>query len=112
MSLYKSDSLKQYGRRENFRSNNVPESVNKKDDGEDIIMEIAKSLNVELKDSDIQRTHRLEQKRIGKTRPITARFVSFRKRLEILRSKQKLKKQHVMKAIKKFKNAFIMEDPT
>ena len=45
LSLYKSDSLEQYGRRENLRIYNVPESANKKDDAEDIIIEIAKLLN-------------------------------------------------------------------
>ena len=42
--LYKSDSLEQYGRRENLRIYSVPESANKKYDGEDIIVEIAKLL--------------------------------------------------------------------
>ena len=88
LSLYKSDSLEQYGRRENFRIYNVPESANKKDDGEDIIIEIVKLLNVDFKDSDIQRTHRLGQKRIGKTRPIIVRFVSFKKKLELLKLKK------------------------
>ena len=50
LSLYKSDSLEQFGRRENLRIYNVPESANKKDDGEDIIIEIAKLLNVDLKE--------------------------------------------------------------
>ena len=88
MSLYKSDSLEQYGHRENFRIYNVPESVNKKVHGEGIVMEIAKLLNVELKDSDIQKAHRLGGKRNGKTRPIIIRFVSCIKRLELLRLKK------------------------
>ena len=75
LSLYKSDFLEQYGRRKNLRIYNVPESANKKDDGEDIIIEIAKLLNVDLKDLNIQRAHGLGQKRIGKTRPIIVRFV-------------------------------------
>ena len=53
LSLYKSDSLEQFGRRENLRIYNVPESANKKDDGKDIIIEIAKLLNVDLKELDI-----------------------------------------------------------
>ena len=73
LSLSKLDSLEQYGRRENLRIYYVPESANKKDDGEDIIIEIAKLLDVDLKDLDIQRAHRLGQKRIGKTRPIIVR---------------------------------------
>ena len=51
-------------------------------------MEITKLLNVELKDSDIQRAHRLGQKRIGKTQPMIARFVSLKKRLELLKLKK------------------------
>ena len=53
LSLCKSDSLEQYGRRENLRIYNVPESANEKDVGEDIVIEIAKLLNVDLKDLDI-----------------------------------------------------------
>ena len=117
LSLYKSDSLEQYGRRENLRIYNVPESANKKDDGEDIIIEIAKLLNVDLKDLDIQRAHWLGQKRIGKTRPIIVRFVSFKKRLELLKLKKKLKTittdvKNEDPSIKKLKNAFIAEDLT
>ena len=117
LSLYKSDSLEQYGRRENLRIYIVPESTNKKDDGEDIIIEIAKLLNVNLKDLDIQRAHRLGQKRIGKTRPIIVRLVSFKKRLELLKLKKKLKTittdvKNEDPSITKFKNAFITEDLT
>ena len=65
LSLYKSDSLEQHGRRENLRIYNVPESANKKDDGEDII-EIAKLFNVDLKDLNIQRAHWLGQKELEK----------------------------------------------
>ena len=54
LSLYK---LEQYVCRENLRIYNVPESANKKGDGEDIIIEITKILNVDLKDLDIQRAH-------------------------------------------------------
>ena len=117
MSLYKSASLEQYGRRENLRIYNVPESANKKGDGEYIIIEIAKLLNVDLKDLDIQRAHRLGQQGIGKTRPIIVRFVSFKKILELLKLKKKLKTittdvKNEDPSIKIFKNAFITEDPT
>ena len=65
--LYKSNSVEQYGSRENFRICDAPECVNKKDDGEDIVLEIAKLLNVELKDSDIQKAHQLGESRNRKT---------------------------------------------
>ena len=66
LSLYKSDSPEQRARRENFRIYDVPESANKKGDGEDIIIEIAKLLSVDLKDSYIQKAHRLDKKELEK----------------------------------------------
>ena len=52
---------------------------------------MSERVNVDLKDLDIQRAHRLGQKRIGKTRPIIVRFISFKKRLELLKLKKKLR---------------------
>ena len=65
INLYKIDDLEQYGRRENMRIHGIPESTDSiDDDGEKVILKMAKDLNIELKDSDIQRAHRLGTKRI------------------------------------------------
>ena len=48
LSLFKTDELEQYGRRENLRIHEIPESKNNQDDEEEIVLKIAKSLNVDL----------------------------------------------------------------
>ena len=79
LSLFKIDALEQYGRRENLRIHGIPESKNNQDDGEEIVLKIAKSLNVDLQSCEIQRAHRLGKKttnNISKPRPIIVRFIS------------------------------------
>ena len=54
------------------------------DDGEKLILKIAKDLNMKLKDSDIQRAHQQGRKRINpnsRPRPIIISFVSFKKEM-------------------------------
>ena len=62
LSLFKIDALEQYGRRENLRIHGIPESKNNQDDGEEIVLKIAKSLNVDLQPCEIQTAHRLGKK--------------------------------------------------
>ena len=45
---YKIDELEQYSRRENLQIHRIPESPNNKDEGEDIVLYIAKFLGIEL----------------------------------------------------------------
>ena len=108
INFYKIDDLKQYGRRENMQIHGIPESTDSvDDDGEKVILKMAKDLNIELKDSDIQRAHRLGRKRINpnsRPRPIIIRFVSFKKRNEFFFAKSKLRR------LKQYENAFISED--
>ena len=51
------------------------------DDGEKVLFKIADELEINLEDNEIQRVHRLGQKRRnnGNPRPIIARFVSYKK---------------------------------
>ena len=49
--------MEQYVRRENIRIHGVPESTGNRDDGEMVVLEIAKKTNVNLESGDIQ--HRL-----------------------------------------------------
>ena len=52
-SIYSHDDLDQHNRRENIHIYGVPESSSKKDDGEDVLHQIANELNIELEDWDI-----------------------------------------------------------
>ena len=107
--MFKVDALEQYGRRENWRLNGIPENKQKAGDGEEVIIKVAKMLNVDLKSNDLQRAHRLGKKQANnpdKPRPIIVRFVSYKKRNEILFAKSKLKTNA------DYKHAFITEDLT
>ena len=66
LSPFKIDAFEQYGRCENLRIHGIPESKNNLDDGEEIVLKIAKSLNIDLQPCEIQKAHRL-----GKKPPIT-----------------------------------------
>ena len=63
LNVFNVDALEQYGRRENLRIHGSPESKEKQDDGENIVFELAKELNIDLKSCDIQRAHRLGKKK-------------------------------------------------
>ena len=109
MTNYKLDELEQYGRRETSRIHGIQESPNNKDDGEDIVLNIAKILGIELNGNDIQRAHRLGKKKkspTAKPRPIIARFVSYKMKSEFLYAKKKMKENAI------YKSAFITEDLT
>ena len=102
------DDLEQYGRRKNIRIRNVVETDCDKDDGEDVVFEVANALNIELSELDLQRVHRIGKKKtsLAKLRPVIVRFISYLKRNGFLYSKSKLKKNG------KLKNVFIAEDLT
>ena len=62
LNLYNHNELDQYNQHENLRIYGIPESCNKRDDGEDILFQIANKLDIELDHFDIQRVHRLGKK--------------------------------------------------
>ena len=101
------DDMQQYSRRENLRIYGIEKSNSNKDDGETVILNVAKTLGIQLEAKDVQRAHRLgKKKRSGKPRPIIARFVSYKKRTQFLKKKATLKEND------EFKTAFIVEDLT
>jgi len=106
--VFQLDRQEQYIRRENILFYGVEENKEDNDDGEKVMFKIADELEIDLKDNEIQRVHRLGQKRRNNENPcpIIARFVSYKKRNEFLTKKRELKniagRQHV----------FVCEDPT
>ena len=70
LTLYKVDEIEQYGRRENIRIHGIKESLTKEDDGETIINEMSKDLNIELTLNDIQRAHRLGRRSFSETQDL------------------------------------------
>ena len=78
LTNFKLGNLKQYGKYENLRIYNIPESDSKRDGGESQMINVAKALNVRLDQNDIQRAHRLEKKKrnANEPHPIRIRFQS------------------------------------
>ena len=99
--VFQLDRQEQYIRRENILICGVEENKEDDDDGEKVLFKIADQLEIDLKDNEIQRVHRLGQKRRKNEnpRPIIARFMSSKKRNEFLTKKRELKniegRQHV-----------------
>jgi len=79
------DRQDQYIRRENILIYGVEENKEDNDDGEKVLFKIADELEIDLEDNEIQRVHRLGQKRRNNEnpRPIIARFVSYKKKKRI-----------------------------
>ena len=79
----------------------VEEDKEDNDDGVKVLFKIADELEIDLEENEIQRVHRLRQKRRNNDnpRPIIARFVSYKNRNEFLTNKRELKniegRQHV-----------------
>ena len=85
------------------------ESKKKQDDGENIVFELAKELNIDLKSCNIRREHRLGKKKKiadANTRQVIVRFLSNKKRNEFIKAKSRLRDS------KQFFDALITEDIT
>ena len=108
LTNFKMDDLELYGRRENIRIHNTAETECEKNDGEDVVFEVANALDIELSELDLQRVHRIVKKKtfLAKPRPVIVRFISYQKRNEFLYGKSKLKKNG------KLKNMLITKDLT
>ena len=109
LSVTKMYELEQYGRRENIRIHGVREKNGNKDDGEEVLLDLAKQLKIELNPNDVQRVHRLGKKRStmsARPRPVIARCVNYKKRNEFIYAKSKLKD------LESYTNAFITDDLT
>ena len=82
-------SLDQYGRRENVEFVNVPESVTQEHLQKHII-EIMKSLRINVADKDIHAVHRIG-KQSSRPRNVIVRFVNRKTAFKLLKNKKKLK---------------------
>ena len=78
-----------YQRRQCLRVFGVTEEVG--EDTDIICMEVGKRIGVNVEVSDIDRSHRIGKKDVGKPRPIIIKFLSYRKRNEMFRNKRQLK---------------------
>lgn len=86
----KCDDLEQYSRRNNIRIIGVPESAEENTDA--IIMQLMKEkLGVEVKESDICRSHRVGRKKPGQQRQIIVKFTRHNVKSSIMRKKKVLR---------------------
>jgi len=106
--VFQLDRQEQYLGRENILIYRVEENKEDNDDGEKVLFKIADELEIYLEGNEIQRVHRLGQKRRNNENPspIIARFVSYKKRNEFLTKKRELKN------IKGRQHVFVYEDLT
>ena len=89
------DDLSQYTRRTNLLFHGIEETDNEKSD--DIELDIVNNtMNLGLSLDDISRSHRLGKKVPDRTRPIIARFITYRKRKSVFDAKKKLKGKRVV----------------
>ena len=85
----KIDDLEQYQRRQCLRIFGIEEKTS--EDTDQIAMEVAQKIGVQLNVNDIDRSHRVGRSDTGRPRPIIVKFVSYRKRSEVFRNKKSLK---------------------
>lgn len=85
----KTDELEQYQRRQCLRIFGVKEEEGENTD--DIVLDVAKKVGVDITIADIDRSHRVGRKGGEKPRPVIVKFVSYRKRSELFRNKRRLK---------------------
>lgn len=82
------EEREQYSRRNNLRIFGLKESVNENTD--DLVMEVATKLNVDIDRNFIDRSHRVG-KPGGKPRAVIVKFVGYAPRSKLYRSKKSLK---------------------
>lgn len=85
----KVDELEQYQRRPCLRIFGVEERDQENTD--DIAVEVAQKIGVQLTTNDIDRSHRVGRRQGDRPRPIIIKFSSYRKRSEVFRNKRLLK---------------------
>ena len=81
----KVDALEQYTRKNSLEIVGIPENVC---DDEEVVLKIARALNVEVKPEDIDICHRIKRK---KSNPIIARFVSHQVKKSLYKQRVQLK---------------------
>ena len=81
-----------YGRRHSLRISGIPESH--KEHTDVLICEFLKNeLNIEKNMGNIDRSHRVGQKKLNLNRPIAVRFINYRLKEHVYANRMYLKKQ-------------------
>ncbi|KAK7457979.1 hypothetical protein BaRGS_00039151, partial [Batillaria attramentaria] len=99
---YENDRMEQYSRRETIRIVGVKEE--EEEDVEKKVLEIFKETGAEVSPDDISVCHRIGKGKRG--RPILAKFVSRKKKKEVMRKKKALREKD------RYKNVYLNDDLT
>lgn len=83
------DDSEQYSRRNSLRITNIPETNS--DDTDTIVIDIAKTLNVDISPTDIDRSHRVGKPDKAKPRDILVKFATYRARQRLYGPRSALK---------------------
>ena len=78
----------QYERRNCLRFFGIQENAGEVTD--DLVIQVASHIGVDLSKADLERSHRVGKPRNNKPRAIIVKFISYRKRAEIMRVRRKL----------------------
>ena len=87
------EDLQQYSRRNCLIITGLPERTGENSDN--VIKDLAEEIGVTINDSDIDRSHRLGPPTAGRMRPIIVKMTRYNKRLELIRSRRKLKGRNI-----------------
>lgn len=130
---YEKDGLEQYGRKESFRLIDVPEEKLELDDAGNVvdsedcaqlIIDAAANIDVDIAKKDIQRVHRIGKRKkpsvdkksgkliTPKPRPVIVRLKDYNQRQSVIKNKRAFQDNAKANNIKKFENAFVVEDLT
>lgn len=94
MVIERTDEHEQYVRRNSLRIFGIPETP--RESTEDKVLALAAEMGVTLKMEEIDRCHRVGQKRdANQNRPILCKFVSYASRHKVFTAKKKLKGKNI-----------------
>jgi hypothetical protein len=91
-SKMKQDDAEQYSRKNSVRISNYKEKSD--EETSQIVVDIAKKVNVSIDRDDIDNSHRVGEKKGGKEREIIVKFKSFRSKLEFMKLRKELKNKN------------------
>ena len=100
------DNLEQYSRKFNLEIHGIPEQES--ENAEEIVLDLAKCLHINLEPEDIDIAHRMK-KGNSRPRPIIVRFTNYYSRNRLYRNRAKLRKVNVGRFIEGADRVYINE---
>lgn len=105
----KLDDLEQYTRKFNLKIYGIPEKS--EEDTEQIILDLAKCLNVDLVPEDVDISHRVKKGNI-QPRPIIVRFSNYYSKERMYHNRRKLRRANVRESLRGAERVYINENLT